>query len=522
MHVKLSVFLGWAAVLAPVCAVSAGTLALYPFDDGAAGTEVSTVASAAGTWTGGGSAAVINGGNKPAFDADAPGKYVFSGVFPTNCVLRNPQSVLFSKPSGVSSANAGGKIELASLASALTQRDTFTLEFFFKVETEATWHAAFWMPVNGAQSHRWKFSAPSGGKNAVALQNQGGSGQVAKTVTQLKDTWYHFAMTYRRDDAGTTGQVTLYLNHESAGSFTSTTEGATSGLPLTLGCSDGNSEAFWGKIAALRISEEVLSASDMLYASDRNYLELDTLAFWPFKDGSAGVAVGTVTNAVAGNPLYGTSHAGDAGLPRYSAEAPGRYVWSDAAQTKLLVRNPQSIAFHADSANGNTASSVDFWGLTSQLTVCSNFTFELFAKVETNATWRTLYYFNLGTSWDTTWKTCAPAGNANRIEFERQKPNGTAYRDLADLDDGTWHHLASVYRADEYMMRFYLDGVEVGSGLACTNCPRAGQSFILGCSNPYAEGFCGKVSCLRVTPRALQPAEFMSCSKVSGYMLIVR
>lgn len=506
------------------CTVSAETLALYSFNDGAAGTEVSTLSNSLGSWSGGTSAQAINSGNKPIFHADAPGKYIFVGEFPTNCVLRNPQSILFSKPDGIDPSNAGGKILFASLASELTKRDAFTLEFFFKVETESTWHAAFHMQVNN-QKHRWKFSAPASGANTVRLEDQNGAGSVSKTFSQLKDKWCHFAMTYVRNVEATPGKgrLAFYIDHEHVGDLSTATESQTSNLPLVLGCSDGDGEAFWGKISTLRISDEVLEPTSMLYASDYSYLELETLAFWPFKDGTAGEMVDTVTNSVAGNPLYGKAHAGDAGLPRYSDKAPGYWVWSDAAKTNLLVTAPQSIELHANNAGQNAASSINFGSLATQFSVCSNFTFELFAKVESNATWRTLYHFCLGQSVKAIWKTCAPAGSLNKVQFERQNPSASVSTILPkDLNDGKWHHFASVCNGSDHLMRFYLDGTEVGSGLACTYVPRGGEAFYLGCSDNYSEGFCGKVSCLRVTQRALSPDEFMSCTKLPGLVVIVR
>lgn len=501
----------------------AETLALYTFNDGAAGAAVSSVVSTQGTWSGGGIAHTLFNGNAPVFSDEVPGKHIYAGVQLTNCVIENPQSVQFSANNVDSASKDGGKIVFAALASDLTARNAFTLEFFFKPETTSTWHAAFWMPVNSAQSHRFKFSAPAGGADAMSLQNQGESGSVNKSIVGLLNTWHHFALVYEKGVNSGDDKVTGYIDHAEVGSFTSTAETVTANLPVTLGCSNDDSEAFIGKLACFRVSDGALAADDMLYAVNNVNSEKETFGFWPFRDGTAGETVGAVTNAVAWNPLDGNAaHYGVAAAPVFSEEAPGRLVWSDAGMTNLLVRRPQSVSFYTANATSMNAAAITFKNLVTQLSFCDDFTLELFAKVETNATWRTLYHFWMGESTETIWKTCAPASNANLVEFERQKPDGQLSRSVPDLDDGTWHHFASVYKGAEHKMHVYLDGTEIGSGLGCVNTPRTGQHFFLGCADPYSEGFCGKVSCLRVTARALDPAEFMACSQEPGLVIIVK
>ena len=124
--------------LAGLMEAPAETLGFWAFNDGAAGTEVSTVANSAGSGTFAGTAAkTTTTGSLPTFSADSPGRIVSSSRAET-VLCETSQSVAFRYPSRTN--RQSGLIDLDGVADALVGKGSFTIEWFVKMdETYAYW-----------------------------------------------------------------------------------------------------------------------------------------------------------------------------------------------------------------------------------------------------------------------------------------------------------------------------------------------------------------------------------------------
>jgi len=74
--------------------------------------------------------------------------------------------------------------------------------------------------------------------------------------------------------------------------------------------------------------------------------DADTLAFYAFKDGTAGSAVGETTNSVGLESFVGTAQKGKGNDSlTYDADAPGKYVFAGLDAAEPLASDVQSVSF---------------------------------------------------------------------------------------------------------------------------------------------------------------------------------
>ena len=250
----------------------------------------------------------------------------------------------------------------------------------------------------------------------------------------------------------------------------------------------------------------------------------DTFAFYSFKDGEAGTSAVGVTLA---NQMDASMHAGSAtcsdadatASATFDADAPGPYVYSSAlASAEVICSAPQSIYVMSEAKI--RAGTIKFADAATEFSKHSDtgFTLEFFVKMDTSVS-----YLNYGQT--------VSINAYKRISDDKEQSFiiGLPYQNMSKmacgvgsftsgdaihgafavptLNDGKWHHVAFVQDADAATIRIYFDYKSKKSGRLTANRVAevgAGMPVVL-----LNETFCGKLSCVRMTKRALSSEEFM-------------
>lgn len=266
----------WTCLAAGAWALDESTMALYLFNDGAAGTSASGLSltnSVDGTAFAG--AVNVTAGGSLVFSDDVPGTHLLDGVDGVTVGV-NPQSIDFSG----SSANEGAGVTFAGVMDELVTTNAFTLEFFYKKPTslagnDPTSSQLLTFKMNA--TYTALVTAPYyTGSNELGVKING-----SRTVTfddVMQDgKWHHVAICGEKKptDGGSTYLVFDYTNiaksvnsrtgvvyTDMPGWFDDTTTG-----PVTFG--GGTKNLFRGLVAGVRITKgRKLTGDQMLKASD--------------------------------------------------------------------------------------------------------------------------------------------------------------------------------------------------------------------------------------------------------------
>jgi hypothetical protein len=520
----------------------------WAFKDGNPGENVATVqnTSGSGSWTGTGSLGGNDGGTDktkgvlPTFSSDAPGASIFSSRTGDQLLARNPQSLKFTYDEATS--NYGGRVSIEGLSASLSHLDNFTIEYFLKLDPD--WHysstpAWTWYSktplVFQSGGDSAKFICPAGGDaKGISLQCLGplsvnATKNTGASTSYNDGKWHHAAAVYDRS----TQALTFYADYVQVGSFAYTNTPTDASLEFVLGTGLTNkrsTERFRGKISCLRVSSASHVVSDFMRADNvpvaTNY---DMAAFYDFKDGAAGTDADVVTNRVgdalfsgkAGITWNGTSTVGN--KPQFSADRPGKYVYSASVGGELLAADPQSLRFYpGNSSEGG--GKLELESLSTALMRADAFTLEFFFKDGTENTYRSMIGYRFGDSVGC--KLNLHSSALNSISYEvLTNTSGAVMSSLSSktyvssksgaFHDGDWHHAALVYTASNHMSRMYIDYDSVNSAaVTYTNqFTLTSYPLVLGSSafplKAIQEAFGGYLSCFRAMTRALEPKEFL-------------
>ena len=254
------------------------------------------------------------------------------------------------------------------------------------------------------------------------------------------------------------------------------------------------------------------------------------LAFFPFKDGSAGASAAnaTLANSASGSSLAGKVElsAGDASaVAVFDADAPGRRIYSSSRpDAQMLCLAPQSIDISSTVAgDGLRGAEIVFAGAGTELSRHhdTGFTVEYFFKIEGDDKWdgykakATFQIYRESSSQNNrTLQLHLPYNNANSVRcgiggYTSDKPMYMNNSNLPAVNDGKWHHVAVVQKAGGNL-EVYFDQVRYINVAVPDTLERAEvaeAAVRLACS-----AIAGKFSCVRMTARELAPAEFMYAS----------
>ncbi len=252
-----------------------------------------------------------------------------------------------------------------------------------------------------------------------------------------------------------------------------------------------------------------------------------TLGFWAFKDGAVGEDAGTIdkTSGSCSNGV-GTAYMTSASagvLPTFSDDVPGTVIFGSMAKN-LICTNPQSLKFtYNDNVNSNNGGYVDFAGLSTSLSALTNYTVEMFVKLDPD--W-TLYDDTSSWTWRSksamyvesavhSYKLVVPANDSKQINLQAYYVNKTVTAgksDSSSYNDGDWHHVAVVYHGDTCMAELFVDYTSAGAISYTNELLTSSASLILGTGKSdkrSTERYRGKIACLRASSAALGMAGFM-------------
>lgn len=233
----------------------------------------------------------------PLYDADVPGKYLFSSRDRSEILSSDWRSLKFttagaptSKASSASLSVGGGLVTFANLSSALSAQTNYTLEMFVKDEDWSEFIYARGVfaydslaDAGTPQRNSYELSTSYAGSTSWNAALWAGVGNTicskvdqAKSMTWKDGIWHHVAVVYN----GELKQATTYIDYVAGTpkAYTNAYLGDV-GYPLYLGasrCSSAptkttiprNNYCFRGKVAGLRIVPRMLDVVDFMVADD--------------------------------------------------------------------------------------------------------------------------------------------------------------------------------------------------------------------------------------------------------------
>lgn len=513
------------------------TLGLWNFLDGVPGTAVSSVTNAADAALRYAATPVYFDAHspktshtaetfpKPVFAADAP--YVVDPRASGAASLVDCQAVrFFNDPDDDQNIHTGFQLTFPRLSGLLSSLSSATLEFFVKWEFPEGRSAGYWRrALKGYYQNARDVQCYSTGSATDFgwRVNCDGTNQDKKGTVVDSSKWCHAA--FVKDN----GRTITYVDGMPIATNAYTVE-ATDGTlrDFFLGANGGDAN-FVGEIAALRVTAGALEASEFLKAVPYRPDVSGTAILLDFKEGAAGASVASVTNAIDGLSCGAPVLKGGAAAPVYSQDTPGAYIYAGRTAQKPISVNPLSVDF--GQSHGSVGSALAVSELGTYLGGLDAFTAEFFFKINAgdaigSGEWLSLLGLKFSGTYNVRVGTIGVSTALLRTRCPAQKDGQFALS--AALNDGKWHHCAVTYdktRPAGEEMRMLLGYAELGSRPWTNDVVTSGQNGWIN-ANEAGNGSSlpMRVSCFRVTPRALSAEEMLIARKSprGGLAIIVR
>ena len=315
---NLAVIAAWVLAMASRAAFAA-EVAFYPFAEGNDGDNAVGVAlhNAVNASTLSGSAVHNSGDTAATFLDDIPGRYLYTNnvwkadaIYSTNVFRSIQTSWETNWNAQITSATS---IEFDDLGARLAALDSWTVEFFFKLDVlKKTNQGAY-------ASYQYNVRFGEDERICASLQNQpdsegrgysvrafyastAGNASIARLTSGdgvVPGMWHHMAVTYN----GETRKLKAIIDYTHFGNERECTgDKATTFEAFSLG--NGITAA---RFAALRVTDRELSAGELLHASDipPDDESLETSFHWTFESNAVGEPLGTVANMALWRARYG-------------------------------------------------------------------------------------------------------------------------------------------------------------------------------------------------------------------------
>lgn len=464
-------------------------------------------------------------------------------------------------------ANSGGEISFADVETKLSSCSEFTIEFFWKIDSDEGYQFEYdsalylnqnqknWLAYAGDSTvRRVGLAFPlvrdvtaSNAKTLALFDGQNKWGNYCSYPAAIThDEWHHVGLVFKDGAFQVWGD---YLNksaelkgekNESAGYVLTALEES---VPLNFGHGVNGRPGFHGKVSCLRFSSKALAPEKFLRASNlphyRNVREPDpvtmgneTIAYYSFREG-AGKAGESAKDAYILNDIDAETHHGSVSVQAtggdlvYDDDIPGKYVFDTfKAGATACLTNPCSLRFVRSSQSGSILSAaLQFENVATELSKSNELTIEFFYKM-TEPTIVPGYAYNQVLTFNSgiidaadekrlsmgLWLPCGSPGDTP-LQVRLSKAgspstyfvhSGTTYSNLAD---GKWHHVGITCVDTNFTM--VLDYGKSSKAVA------NGVRQALDTSEPLKLGldyFGGKISCLRVSKKALSPDEMLHVS----------
>ena len=466
------------------------------------------------------------GGRLPAFSKHHPAKVIYSDAGRNDVLTTDPGSIYFTSDAA-DLRSAGGDILFDNFGTWISQQKSCTLEFFVRTEVYQQYASAWAMILSGET--QIFFAADAGeGQLAFSVEKSktGTTGRAKPTdgeTSFLSEAWQHVALVYDRDAQ----KVTCYRNYGAGAEKSLVITETTDNVPLCLGSQHVNADSnfFNGWISCLRLTKGALEPEQFMRAGASDSAT-DTLAVWDFRNrGEA--KVGTLKPLVGDADLFVGCPAVAATAPAFANDVPGAALYANAAAFEAQL--PLSKRVGAIAFPGDKADHLVFSSLSSALSDCDDYTLEFFVKPEATASWKAAVSWN-----DTATKYNAkpnevqvPGKNAKAVTVQCNASGQSGHIEkVSNMADGAWHHVAVTYAkaTDLYTLVYDRDSSVTISARGKRAYTAAGLLLGTMLNNLAGERFVGKLSCLRVSKRALQPSEFMVAGPKPpiGFTILIR
>ena len=315
---KLAVIAAWVLAMASRAAFAA-EVAFYPFAEGNDGDNAVGVAlhNAVNASTLSGSAVHNSGDTDATFLDDIPGRYLYTNnvwkadaIYSTNVFRSIQTSWETNWNAQITSATS---IEFDDLGARLAALDSWTVEFFFKLDvlkkTNQGAYASYQYNVRFGEDERIYASLQNqpdsegrGYSVRAFFASTAGNASIARLTSGdgvVPGMWHHMAVTYN----GETRMLKAIIDYTHFGNERECTgDKATTFEAFSLG--NGITAA---RFAALRVTDRVLSTGELLHASDipPDDESLETSFHWTFESNAVGEPLGTVYNKAPWRTRYG-------------------------------------------------------------------------------------------------------------------------------------------------------------------------------------------------------------------------
>ena len=491
----------------------------------AAANDIGTVTFAASSVNARGANGVL-----PAFSKKHPAKVIYTDSRRNEVLATNPGSIYFTSAADPV-RSGGGDVVFDTFGTWISQQRSCTVEFFCTAEVYQQYAGLWSMALSGETQ---VFYASDGGPEqisfAIEATTSGTKGRATPNTgatSFVQDAWQHVALVYDRDNQ----KVTCYRNYGEGGEkslvITETTENAPLYLGTSFARSGSTGNCFNGWISCLRVTKGALTPEEFMRAEMSGDAD-GTIALWDFR-GKAGDTVAALTPFVGDRELFKAApvSSNPSKAPKYSEDVPGEAIFGGSAAMEAhqpLSKRVGSIAF-----TGATDDYLVMQNLSTALSDCDNYTLEFFEKCEETASWKAAI------SWNDTGRVATakpnevqiPGKDAKNLTIQCNSGGGSAHlAKTANLADGEWHHVAVTYTVADDNYTLWYDR-EKGPTLTSKDLHQhTAAPVVLGTmiGNLNGELFKGKLSCLRVSNRALAPSEFLVAGPKPklGSMILVR
>ncbi|MGN0853195.1 MAG: LamG-like jellyroll fold domain-containing protein [Kiritimatiellia bacterium] len=523
------------------------TAGFWDFKEGADGETIAALSNTVDAALFPGTAAATTE-RTPTFSAERPGRFVYASG---RLLAENPQSAYFGTADDY---GVGGKIELASLATALTRLDAYTVEFFFKIDQPVyrNWRSLVGWRTGDASAVKINLTGDGSQYTAATFEvltnatanSVDACARSARVDVPLGDSWHHFAVVHSRAD----NAAWIYIDRiRSTASAALTNALPTTQHPFVLGNSalafKQAQEAFGGWISCVRVTPRALPIGDFMTATERP-VPAETVFALNFDEGTAGTVVSearTGATSVSVFPDLTTCEVGynlhDACRPQYAdTEKAGRLLkWGRLS----MWTNRLCLWFPAASHLPEGAANAVYYGAmlnvparTDDRSNPSSWTMEAFVKLERAGLPQAqvkqgLIFGKAGnatpldnTKWPRSAWLLSYNGTGNLVLEWTERPHddyadyaaGSSYfkkvtTPTAFLQDLKWHHVALSYDAAEKRFALHVDGacvlVQPLQGTEDSNALYDGPFAYYFCRFPTTGGFEGWMDEIRFSSKVL-------------------
>ncbi len=535
------------------CLISNGlsaTSAYWAFEDQAPGVVATTLVSEVNGDVLVGQAKNTGGNARnPAHHADVPGTNIYNGLFGALLNTNNSASLYFTNAAAFPSqtnSQSGGYVEVTNVTSLLCPTN-FTIEFFTKIARDVDWPLLIGKSrENGGASWGIDLDRSNPIKLRMDTQPLGQPGTtngfnqnwVGPNIQDGK--WHHVAVTYNTP----TRTASMYVDYILRTSTPqSTHEVVYTNFSLFIGKGAGSNQAFDGWLDEIRLSDTVLQPNQFL----RTYaVPEDAQLYYTFDDAAIVPSTATTLVSEAHSPAMNGLTAGSAQRPTFSTNvAPDSTTKISQGYRGMTVNadNRSSLLFVNTGLPANTNAMTGGQVAIPGYLHPTNFTVEAFFKMNRHVNYPLLVgkvRAGDSPSWplslaNTNWSL--GLGDVVRVRTDTY-PEGwvlgdhtatenynagfnQGYYSTFNADDGKWHHVAFSYETPTKQVKIYVDYALKATGTSINPIIFTDGDILVG-NGAGERAFDGWIDEVRITPRVLEPAEFLYTVPKPGTLIGIR